>query len=207
LPKTTTAKDFAIYFGAPEWQAHLGGDFHGPEFENGISWNWAGSDRCWCVLPSLEQRDYQLRLEAAPHSPFQSKLYELILRSGNNQCIRRVIPVSEPTMRGAMQLNLEALRESGAVTSGGILPLQYEWRVLPDPIVDVYCNDLPVAELAFELHSDLQLRDFVLRRQLIRERNVLYFVPNFAVSTVELGSGQDARQLSLRFFRMLISAI
>lgn len=183
-----------VEFGRPEWQAHLGGSFHGPEERGGIAQNWAGDGHCWCVLTGLDpSHDHAARLEAAPYAPYGAELQEIrLLTPGGRVVFERVIPVE--ATRVAHQVRLAPTATD----------LEFQWRCLGLPELAVRANNRPVAQLEYECRPDLQIRDFLIRRDLLSENTVLTFEPNFSIRPEALEGNPETRVLSFRFFRLLL---
>ncbi len=189
------AAEHIVEFGSPDWSLYLGGDYAGIEQAGGISWNWAGANRVWCILPAVEaHRDYMLRLHAAPFAPFQTDLRELVVAADANILKRRVVAAREPVVQTSFD------------SPGGKLALL--WRAMPLPQLEVHLNETAVARFEYEQRPDLQMRECLLRREFfLTERNVLFFTPNFAVSPEELGTPGDSRRLSFRLFRAVLTPL
>lgn len=192
----------SIEFGEPEWQSYLGGAFLGAERSGAISWNWLSDGPAWCVLPPLSlERDYLLRLEAAPFAPYDSTLWEFELRCGARVFARRVIAVEhrETTVTLPMGESSEFAAHPRACV---------EWRIrkLDEPALSVRLNDLPVAELAYTPRPVVQPHEFLVRHELLSDRNILEFRPSYAIAARDLDErASDQRRLSFRFFRMLVA--
>ncbi|MBX7247265.1 MAG: hypothetical protein K1X53_17350 [Candidatus Sumerlaeaceae bacterium] len=186
-----------IGFGEKRWQSHLGGSFHGPEEQGDVSWNWAAATRCWCVLPHLDPtHDYAVLLEAAPSAPFGAELRELTVLAGETELVKRVVPVTEKRTT----LTVTAQQLGSARTNFGELELR--WVQLPQPELDIAVNDQACAHLAYQVSPEIQIREFLLRHQLLASRNILSFTPNLAITQRDLANSTDDRCLSFRFYRM-----
>lgn len=190
-----------VEFGNPDWLAHLGGGFWGPEKAGGIAWNWLSDATAWCVLPPLDcHRDYLLRLEAAPLAVYESLLWDFQLWSGKSRILRKVVPVE------ADKLTIKQF-SSSFLQRYGEFPAEWEWRIvkLDRPQLRLRLNDLPLGTLNYDPLPHVQPREIVLRHELIRERNILYFDANYAVARCDVEEGaEDTRELSFRLFRMLL---
>lgn len=187
-----------IEFGRPEWQTHLGGSFHGPEEGGGISQNWAGEKSCWCVLPGLQlDRDYSARLEAAPVAPYGAELQEVrLVAPGEKVVFHAVFPVASDSF---------AVPLRGIPAHTG--PAEFRWRRLPRPELSVLMNGQPLATLAYQPRPDLQIHEFLMRRELLTENNILTFQPNFALTPSSYGNRADSRTVSFRFFRLMLYSL
>jgi hypothetical protein len=194
-----------IEFGRPEWQSHLGGAFCGPEATGDIWWNWVSEQRCWCVLPELPRgTDFAIRLEAAPFAPYTAELRELVIKEeGGHTLLHRVLPCTQGEL--ATSLRISGLQSAIARNdpAGGIIA-SLVWRRVPAPSMRIELNSIPLASLAYETCPDLQIREFLLRHELLEERNILYFTPGFGIARSDLGDSTDERKLSFRLFRLLL---
>ncbi len=178
-------------FGSPDWQAHLGGSFYGPEVCGGISYNWAGAGRCWAVLAGLDAAcDYAVSLEAAPFALYGAELQQVSLVAPDGRLVlEHVFPADADG--AARPLRLPA--------SAAALHVEFRWRRLGAPALAVSVNAALIARLPFAPRPELQTADFLLRRDFLQNNTVLTFEPDYAV--VPQG-GAEKRALSFRFFRL-----
>lgn len=192
--------DIVIEFGAPGCQPYLGGSFYGPENENGVSWNWAGTGTCWCVLPQLESDcDYAMRLEIAAMTPFNAELWQLVLRTGTTPLLDRILPATGNELVSKIRLSPEMV---SSLEQGN--EIEVCWRRVPTPLLHIRAGDLPIATLEFETRPDMQVFNVLLRRQTIGENTVLIFEPGISLSMNQLDPEQDRRELSFRFYRLIL---
>lgn len=183
-----------IDFGHPEWQTHLGGSFYGPEEHDGVTLNWVGEGRCWCVLTGLGHgHDLAARLEAAPLAPYGSELQEIRLVDDSNPArtlVHRIFPAMADGVDQRFRL------------PQGLPQVEFRWRRLGAPVLTVSANNQLVSRLEFAPRPDSQSREFLLRRELLEENTILTFEPNFGIAPEALDGKKDDRVLSFRFFRL-----
>jgi len=193
--------ELTIAFGEEACQAYLGGGFLGPEKSGAISWNWLSDRSGWCVLPGLDPtRDYHVTLDAAPLAFYSTTLWEFQLWAQGQQVARRIAPfeAAEVSIEVSMaELSRRCVR----------LPETLEWRLLKrdNPALRIFVNDSAAAEFEFESVPHVQTREFLLRHQLLGEKNVLRFEPNYALAQRDVDpSLPDERQLSFRMYRLRV---
>ncbi len=196
--------NIVIEFGESEWQAWLGGGFWGPERNGPISWNWLSNRPAWCVLPPLDvAHDYRLTLEAAPLAFYERTLWDFQLWAGERRLMRRVVPTEAEGTRIELVTG-QIMHELGR------LPERLEWRIqkLERPTIALSINDLPLATFVFACVPHVQRQECVLRHELLRERNVMHFAPNYSVAHTDVDpASSDDRQLSFRFYRLRIEQL
>lgn len=194
-----------VLFGAPEWQAHLGGGFLGVENTNGLRFQWVGGGTCWCVLPSLQHStDYAVRFEAAPFVPYKSELRELSAEMNGTPLFRMIVPVGREEQSASVKVPLDHLLCESPPTPARDAAVKFTWRKLPAPRILVSVNRAPLADLCYEPEDTLQPREFLLRQEYLESEMVLYFSANFSLTRREIDGAPDDRQLSFRFFRLLL---
>lgn len=194
--------EYTIGFGEPDWQAHIGGNFDGPEHGADLTWNWLGKDRGWCVLPKLShEHDYLIRIEAAPLAPFGCRVQRVVITAGESELLNICLPDSTSAEAVA---RLALPKVAADVTS---INARISLERSADPTLRVFANDLPVAELSFEPEGHLQYRDFYLRREVLNSTTALFFQAAQAFGPQDIPDSPDKRMLSFRLFRMLIFRI
>lgn len=199
-----TKPEWVIEFGRAEWQSHLGGEFYEPECQGDIWYVWTGEGRCWCVLPPLRRgTDYALRLEAAPFIPVPGALYECMVETEGKRLARKVVPCQGEGELGRICFSPEETRRLLSRASG----LELMVRKMPDPTLEIFANDMLLGRAGYEPKADMQPRDLVLRRELIAPQTVLHFVPQQASSIKDICGSGDERQMSFRFYRLLLSPL
>ncbi|MCX7626731.1 MAG: hypothetical protein N2Z21_11060 [Candidatus Sumerlaeaceae bacterium] len=198
------AKTLEIEFGAPEWQAFLGGGFLGVEQAGPIAWNWLSDRTGWCVLPPLDVAcDYRLRIEAAPIAFYGAALWDIQLWADGKKISRRVVSVEDS--QTDLEIPFQELLEQ---VSRPPTTLKWKIRKLNRPQIRMFINDLPLAQLDFEYAPYVQTHEVLLRHELLGEKNVLTFEPSYAVSPHDIDpASPDLRQFSFRVFRLHLQAL
>lgn len=186
-----------VEFGAPRWQAHLGGGFLGPESDGPLAWNWLGESPAWVVLTDLVPATrYRATLEAAPFAPLGGDLHEVALMAAGRTLLKRVVP-------GSASDPIEL-----AIPSGTIPPATAASVVcapVGPPILRVALDSTPLCELTYLASSNLQLQDFsVTAPPANAPTPVLHLRPGHAISPTEASLSPDARRLSFRLFRLTL---
>lgn len=197
-----------IGFGDDAWQAHLGGGFHGPESLGGVAFNWLGEHPGWCVLTGLPpDRDFELRLDAAPRTPFDAELAEVALVGpGGRAVATRVMAVENDSW----SLPLPPLPPGEAPAT--LAALNFRWRRMGPPTLEAVIEGLPLGVHTFAVRPDTQRAVFVLRRELLSGPNaVITFRPGYAVHPATLpdpgAPGAELRALSFRMHRLVVAAL
>jgi hypothetical protein len=196
---------YEILFGAECWQSHLGGGFHGPEEGDTFSWNWLSDKQAWCVLPPLSlERDYRVRIEAAPVAFYEKLLWEFRVDYGDKTLSKIVFPVDSHGASLTFSLP-ELFRQSAARANHRFIATV---RQLPPPCLTLTINGLPLEQLHYDPVPHVQPREFTLRHELLSDRNVMFFQANYALSQRDADpSSNDDRLLSFRMYRMFIEEL
>jgi hypothetical protein len=195
--------EYIIGFGEPDWQAHLGGGFLGPESGDGVSYNWISAERAWCVLPELRAGcDYLVRLEAAPLAPYESDVQMIRVSAGENEACW---VTSRGAMFAARDVELKLTPDVISRTPAGPeLKLTVSCEFLAPPRLAITINDIPAARLDYETRTCMQIRDFPVPRDLLGSSPVMFFEPNLVFQQQDFEGSPDARSLSIRLFRMML---
>ena len=186
-----------VEFGAPRWQAHLGGGFLGPEADGPLTWNWLGESPAWVVLTGLVPgAQYRATLEAAPFAPLGGDLHEVALVADGMTLLRRVFPgsASEPIELAIPSGTIPPATDASVVCSP-----------VGPPVLRVTLGSIPLCELDYVASSNLQMQDFPLTAPPADAPTpVLHLRPGHAISPAEANLSPDARRLSFRLFRLTL---
>jgi hypothetical protein len=177
--------------GNPQWEARVGGDFHGAQSEAGQSYRWLGSQPGWIYLPDLPA--------ASEHPHWTVEIRGLIHYWGNTPLIRLSLPQAgtappvhhdlPPAMPPA-QIPIAAGTVKISSIPGPVLTLEFgQGFRIPVPFAPV---------------PDMQVHTISVPFINLRTTRAMRLEPNFGFPPSRLGA-PDQRVLSFRVHRIIIS--
>lgn len=212
-----------VEFGAPHWQAHLGGGFLGPESDAALTWNWLGESPAWLVLTGLPPgTHYRATLEAAPFAPLGTDTFELAVTVSRKTILRRVVPAPDSLLSTPLPVAPSMVRDQTIATClvptlelpipAGTIPRDADAAIVcapvPPPLLRLHLNDAPLCDLSYATSPNLQVQDFTFTCPAIEaSAQILHFHPGHAISPAEAGVSADTRRLSFRLFRLTLHAV
>jgi hypothetical protein len=187
---SNTLDSLTIEPGRPDWESHLGGDFHQGQVERGEFYRWLGKGPGWIYLPPLgkgsRKGEWNLKIWAAIHFWGVGALTRLSvtsLETGVEQ------GWDIPPGGTGLQITVPPARLSISHVVTPQLTLEFGQGI----------------RKAIDFHHgpNVQIHSVMVADAIMRSTRALRLEPNFGFAPCTAGS-QDSRILSFRIHRLVL---